>query len=455
MRKSILPIAAGLACSVSVLHAANEKRPNIIVIFTDDLGYGDLACNGSKLNRTPNLDYMAANGIRFTDCYAAANVSTPSRAALLTGQYPIRTGLVDVIHPPSNRGIRAESITMAEMLKDAGYYTGMIGKWHLGDKKEFLPLQNGFQEYFGIPYSNDMKPCIYLRGNEIENTDVDQTQLTKTYTKETLRFLDENKSRPFFLYLAHNMPHTPLFASEQFKDKSANGLYGDVIEELDWSVGEVMKKLHDLKIEENTLIVFSSDNGPWLVQGKDAGSPAPYFQGKFTTWEGGHRVPTIAYWKGTVKPKVYTGLCTLMDWFPTFASLGKAKLPTDRIIDGQNLSNVLLKNGKRKNEEFYFFLGATIKGYRSGDYKILNPEKENVGKKNGTEVFSVPAHAKVLYNVRKDVHEDTDLSAKDPKRMEAMFLKMEAFQYSIKDLKLEKDPSEGKRVKQVKAETAE
>jgi len=420
-------------CLLSGSIVAQEK-PNIIVIFVDDMGYGDMGCNGSKLNRTPNLDYMASNGIRFTDCYAAANVSSPSRAALLTGQYPIRTGIVSVLHPKSKIGIRSESITMAEMLKDAGYYTGMIGKWHLGEKKDFLPLQHGFQEYFGIPYSNDMKPCIYLRDNDIVDTVVDQTQLTKTYTKEALRFLDENKSRPFFLYLAHNMPHTPLFASEQFKGKSANGLYGDVIEELDWSVGEVLKKLRELDIEKNTLIVFSSDNGPWLVQGINSGSPAPFFQGKFTTWEGGHREPTIAYWKDTIKPKVYTGLVTLMDWFPTFAHLAKAKLPTDRIIDGVDITNVLLKNGKRKNNEFYYFANASVLGYRLGDYKILKPQNEIFGKKSGIVIYTIPAHGNVMYNVRKDVHENTDLSAKEPKRMEKMFLKLAAFEQTLKDL---------------------
>lgn len=444
MNKILLPIVAGIGSILSV-GAANGKRPNIIVIFTDDMGYGDMACNGSKLNRTPNLDYMASNGIRFTDCYSAANVSSPSRAALLTGQYPIRTGIVNVIPPVSSLGIKKESITMAEMLKDAGYYTGIIGKWHLGRSKEFLPLQHGFQEYFGIPYSNDMKPCIYIRGNDIVDSQLDQTQLTKTYTKEALRFLDENKNHPFFLYLAHNMPHIPLFASEQFKGKSDNGLYGDVIEELDWSVGEVLKKLRELGIEKNTLIVFSSDNGPWLVQGKHSGSPAPYFQGKFTTWEGGQREPTIAYWNGTIKPKVYTGLVTLMDWFPTFANLGKAKLPTDRIIDGEDISNILLKDGKRKNEEFYYFAGRNVKAYRSGDYKVIKPEKKYVGKRGATVVFTIPAHEKVLFNIREDVHEDNDLSTKEPERMAEMFLKMETFEQTLKELKIS-DLTEGRKV---------
>jgi len=428
----VATVVAGMSLILPTAFSAETKKPNIIFIFADDLGYADLGCYGSKLNRTPNLDKLANEGVRFTDCYAAANVCSPSRAALLTGRYPIRSGLVNVLHPWQSSGIDSVEITMPEMLHEAGYYTGMVGKWHLGHHKEHLPLQHGFQEYFGIPYSNDMKPCIYVRGNEVESTEVDQTQLTKTYTKEALRFIGENKNRPFFLYLAHNMPHVPLFASDQFKGKSKNGLYGDVIEELDWSVGEVIKKLQELKLEENTLIVFSSDNGPWLTRGPEGGSAYPLFQGKMTTWEGGHRVPTIAYWKGKIKPKVYSGLITLMDWFPTFATITKAELPNNWMMDGCDLSDVILKNGKRKNEAFYYFQGAKISAYRSGDFKLTLPE----GLRKGNRfVPDVPAHDTLLFNLRTDVGESVSLFKTKPEKVKEMSENFDKFRKSLSGLK--------------------
>jgi len=429
--KQILTTCFIATCGLSAMAQKNLK-PNIIVIFCDDMGYGDLGCNGSKLNRTPNLDRMANQGVRFTDCYSAANVCSPSRIALITGRYPIRTGIVNVLFPWQSIGIDASEVTIPEMLQKAGYYTGMVGKWHLGHQRDHLPLQHGFKEYFGIPYSNDMKPCIYLRGNDIESENVDQDQLTKTYTGEAVRFIEKNHNRPFFLYLAHNMPHTPIHASEQFRGKSANGLYGDVIEEIDWSVGEVLKKLRALKIEENTLIVFSSDNGPWLIKGPDAGSPLPFSQGKFTTWEGGHREPTIAYWKGKIKPKVFTGMITLMDWFPTFARLAQTKLPDDRITDGSDITDVLFGDGKRKNEEFFFFEGAKICAYRSGDFKLKLPHGPFKGNQFMKEV---PAHDTLLFNVRSDVAESKNLIQSNPQKMKEMTAKLKIFQNSIKDLK--------------------
>jgi arylsulfatase A-like enzyme len=323
-------------------------------------------------------------------------------------------------------------LTMPEVLQAAGYYTGMVGKWHLGHKIEHLPLQHGFREYFGIPYSNDMKPCIYLRGNAVEDSLVDQTQLTKTYTKEALRFIGQNKDHPFFLYLAHNMPHTPIFASEDFKGKSKNGLYGDVIEELDWSVGEIMKRLKELKLDEKTLVVFSSDNGPWLTQGPDGGSPGPLFQGKFTSWEGGQRIPTIAYWKGIIKPRTYTGLATLMDWLPTFAELAQAKIPGDRILDGADLKAVLIDGGKRQNEEFFFFEGARLFCYRSGDYKMILPHGLFKGNKYVPEV---PAHDTLLFNVRTDLSESVNLAKTNQERLKELSGRLKEFQNSISGLK--------------------
>lgn len=428
MKKRELLLAGGMIYGLIPSHGSEIKKPNIIVILADDMGYGDLGCYGSKLNRTPNLDRLAKEGIRFTSCYASASVCSPSRIALLTGRYPIRTGIVNVLHPGQNTGIDDLEITMPEMLQEAGYYTGIVGKWHLGDQRRFLPLQHGFNEYFGIPYSNDMKPCIFLRGNEIESTNVDQDQLTQTYTKEAIRFIEKNKNHPFFLYLAHNMPHVPIHASKRFKGKSANGLYGDVIEELDWSVGEMIKKVRALNLLDNTIIVFASDNGPWLKQGPNGGSARPLFQGKFTSWEGGQCIPAIAWWKGKIKPATYTGLVTLMDWFPTIASLTGSKLPSDRDIDGIDISNILLSNGKRNNEEFYYFEGSKICAYRSGDFKLILPHGLFKGNQYMAEV---PAHDTLLFNIKTDISETNNLVKSNSDKVREMTAKLNNWRESV------------------------
>lgn len=418
----------------TALHAKTTKKPNVIIIFCDDLGYADLGVTGSKLNRTPHLDKLANEGIRFTDSYASASLCTPSRMGLLTGRYAIRSGITGVLQPWSTIGIDTSEVTLARMLQNNGYYTGIIGKWHLGHEYDHLPLQNGFQEYYGIPYSNNMSPCSYFRGNKVDIENVDQTQTTKTYTKEAIRFLNENKERPFFMYLAHNMPHTPIFASEQFKGKSKNGLYGDVIEELDWSVGEIMRTLQELDLDENTLVIFSSDNGPWLTMGPHGGSALPFFQGKITNWEGGQREPTFAYWKGKIEPKVYTGMTTLLDWFPTIASITNSKVPNDRIIDGKDISDVLFNHGERENEEFFYFHQQFVRAYRSGDYKLFLPEPI---KKGNRFIADVPAHDTLLFNVRNDVAETVNLTTVYPEKVKEMALEVERFKNSLKGIELQ------------------
>jgi arylsulfatase len=333
--------------TLTVLSSAHaQQKPNILLILCDDLGYNDLGCYGSKLNCTPNIDRLAKEGIRFTDCYAAANV--------------------------------------------------------------------------------------YLRGNEIEVKEVDQTQLTKTYTKEAIRFLTENRNRPFFLYLAHNMPHVPIFASEQFKGKSNNGLYGDVIEELDWSMGEILNKLRELKLDRNTLVVFSSDNGPWLTQGPNGGSALPLFQGKTTPWEGGHRVPLIAWWQGKIKAGEYSGLATLMDWFPTFANLVQSKESDMPTMDGRDLTDVLLKSQQRKAEDYFFFEGAKISAFRSGDYKMMLP---HALRKGNRFVADVSAHDTLLFNLRKDIGEAASQAKGNPGKVQEMAIKLDEFKRSISGLK--------------------
>lgn len=414
------------------IKSANSDKPNIIFIYTDDMGYGDLACYGSKVNRTPNLDRMAEEGMRFTDFYSASPLSSPSRAALMTGRYPNRMGINGVFFPGSPTGLPAEEITIAEALKDEGYHTGLVGKWHLGSKTEFLPLQNGFKEYFGIPYSNDMNPSYYMRGNVASNRVVNQDSITYNYTQEAIKFLDNNKDKPFFLYLAHNMPHVPLGASPNFKGKSPNGLYADVIEEIDWSVGQVLAKLDELGLSENTLVIFSSDNGPWLSEGPYGGVATPFFQGKNTNWEGGQHVPAIARWKGKIKPnQVNTDLAIMVDWFPTFINMVGGKIPTDRVIDGKDISSVLFDGGKRENQDFiYLSKVGRFMGVRSGDWKILLPEP--IRKGNFWEA-DVPAHDTLLFNVRQDIGETTDLRLKEVQKFAEMKEKLNKAKESMKD----------------------
>ncbi len=426
-------ISTAFSCqkNTTVSTESDPEIPNVIFILADDLGYGDLGCYGSSCNRTPNLDNLARLGIRFTDSYAAASICSPSRAALLTGRYPLRMGINGVFFPESFSGIDTSEVTIAEALHKAGYYTGIVGKWHLGHHHAFLPLQNGFDEYFGIPYSNDMRSVVYMRGNSVESWTVDQTLLTKTYTGEALAFIEKNKERPFFLYLAHNMPHVPLFASAGFSGKSANGLYGDVIEELDWSVGEIMKKLESLGLLENTLVVFSSDNGPWLTEGPHGGSPGQLFQGKFTSWEGGQRVPTIAFWKGKINPGVYPGVTSLMDWYPTLISLAGLENPGNRMLDGMDLSNVLLGNGKRQTDDFYYIGGGNIQAFRSGDFKMILPQAM---KKGNFWVEDVPAHDTLLFNLKEDIGEKNDLSKTEYAKIAEMSAKIQEFRKSLENV---------------------
>lgn len=352
--------------------------PNVIHIFADDLGYGDLGCFGATDIKTPNIDRIAAEGIKFTSFYSASHICSPSRAALMTGRLPQRMGIHGVFFPESYTGMPTSEITIAEMLKEQGYATGMVGKWHLGHRQQFLPLQQGFDSYFGIPYSNDMESVVYLRGNEVEEFHVDQHYTTKTYTEEAVSFIEQNKDNQFFLYLAHNMPHVPIYASEGFEGTSERGLYGDVIQELDWSVGQVLEKLEGEGLLENTLVIFSSDNGPWLVMEDHGGSAGPLREGKQFTFEGGMRVPTVAMWKGKIPAgKVYENIASQMDWFPTIAKLTEATLPEDLVLDGEDISKVLLADGERPTQQFLYFDGGNPQAFRSGKYKIKEPYPGN------------------------------------------------------------------------------
>ncbi|MDU0353880.1 sulfatase [Paraglaciecola aquimarina] len=412
--KIVLLILTWSLLSAFTFAAPKETLPNIIFIFADDLGYGDLSRFGAKDIATPNIDQLGKQGITFTEFYSASSICSPSRAALLTGRMPQRMGINGVFFPDSWLGMPPEEVTIAEVLKTKNYYTGMVGKWHLGHHHKFLPKQQGFDEYFGIPYSNDMDGVVYMRDNDVESMQVDQSLITQTYTQESLAFIEKNKHQPFFLYVSHNMPHTPIYASKAFLGSSKRGLYGDVIQELDWSVGQIVNKVEELGLLDNTLIIFSSDNGPWLAMKEFGGSAGGLREGKMYTFEGGMRVPTLAMWKGKIPAgKQYNNVVTQMDWFPTFAAITHATLNKNIPIDGEDISNVLTSNGTR-NSTFVYFDNAKIDGYRSGDWKLKLPYQGYAGShwKN-----AVAAHDLSLFNLKSDPAESINLASKYPKKV--------------------------------------
>jgi arylsulfatase A len=429
MRRLVMGAAVLLASLTA--QAQNHRKPNIVVILADDLGYGDIGTFGATDIRTPNIDGLAANGIKLTSFYSTSPVCSPTRAALITGRYPRRLGIDHVFFPESFTGIPPEEVTIAEALKGNGYRTAIFGKWHLGHHRQFLPLQNGFDEYYGIPYSNDMMGVVYLRGNDVDSIKVNQKYITQTYTKEAVRFIDQNKDKPFFLYITHNMPHVPIYASPEFEGKSKRGLYGDVIEELDWSVGEVVNALKKNGLEENTLVVFTSDNGPWLIFDVEGGSAGPLRQGKGTTFEGGQRVPAVAYWPGKIKPgTVYDDLASQLDLYPTIISLtGRQKTQTQKPLDGEDISPVLFGTGKRKGDEFAYYSNGIIEAYRKGDWKIRLPQKDV---KAGNAVI-VPAADTLLFNLKNDIGEQHNLLKTNPTKAKELLASLEVYKKKIGD----------------------
>jgi arylsulfatase len=360
-----------LLCLALSLRAAADRPPNIIIIFTDDLGYADIGAFGAKGYTTPNLDRLAAQGRKFTNFHVAQAVCSASRAALLTGCYSNRVGFHGAIGPESPIGLAASEVTIPELLKQRDYATGMAGKWHLGRPAQFLPTHHGFDEYFGLPYSNDMwpyhpeakagtyPPLPLIEGDQILQdslTPADQDQLTTRYTERAVAFIAKNKARPFFFYLAHNLPHVPLHVSSKFRHKSGAGLYGDVIQEIDWSVGEIMRALDEHKLADDTLVIFTSDNGPWLSYGTHAGSAGKFREGKGTAWEGGTRVPCIMRFPGKIAAGTTSdAMLMTIDLFPTIARLTQTKLP-DLPIDGLDVWPLITgERGAKNPHEGYAF----------------------------------------------------------------------------------------------------
>ena len=368
----IVCLACLLLCSQQALVAAETKaKPNFIVIFADDLGYGDLECYGHPRFKTPHLNRMAAEGARLTQFNVPVPYCAPSRATLLTGRYPWRHGVWFNPAPDGKNfhtgvGIADSELLLSEVLKKNGYATMCVGKWHLGHDPQFYPTRHGFDDYLGILYSNDMRPVNLIKGDEVIEYPVIQANLTKRYTSRAIEFIREKQKQPFFLYLPHAMPHKPLAASEAFYKKSGAGLYGDVIAELDWSVGEIFKTLHELNLDENTFVIFASDNGPWY-----GGDTAGLSGMKSTSWEGGLRVPMIARWPGKIpQGQVIDTVCGSIDVFPTILKQAGIKLPADRIIDGKDLFPVLTEQAESPHEALYSMKGNFLFTVRSGPWKL-------------------------------------------------------------------------------------
>lgn len=417
--------------------ADRSDRPNLIVIFADDLGYGDLSCYGHPTIRTPHLDRLAAEGVRFTQFYVAACVCTPSRAGLMTGRLPVRTGMCSdnprVLFPYSAGGLPPEEITLAEALTERGYACGCFGKWHLGHLPQFLPTSNGFKTYLGLPYSNDMDRRAgvgpagraafldprseawnvpLIRDTEIIEQPAEQSTLTRRYTEAAVKFIEDHKDGPFFVYLPHTMPHVPLFRSTEFENHSPRGLYGDVIEEIDWSVGQIVKTLESVGVADNTLVWFTSDNGPWLTFGDHGGTAGLLKDGKGCTWEGGMRVPSIAWWPGHIPGgRVSTALAASLDLFPTFVRLAGGTVPADRIYDGYDLSGLLLRDEPSPRDTVYFYRGRRLMAVRHGPYKAHFITQGAYGE----ESKQIDRHdPPLLYQLEHDPSERTNVAEAHP-----------------------------------------
>ncbi|UCG49174.1 MAG: sulfatase [Phycisphaerales bacterium] len=418
---------------------ARRAKPNFVIIFADDQGYQDVGCFGSPNIKTPNLDRMAAEGMKFTDFYSAAAICSPSRAALMTGCYPPRVGITEVLFRRHNIGLNPQEVTVADILKGQGYATACVGKWHLGHLPEFLPTSNGFDSYFGIPYSNDMDgikgkdknldrawrekdyspwDVPLMRDKEVIEQPAVQTTLTERYTEEAVRFIRKNKGRPFFLYMPHTMPHVPLFVSDEFYVEDVFKAYKATIEQIDHSVGQVFAALREAGVDGNTLVIFTSDNGPWLSKKHHGGSALPLRDGKFTTYEGGMREPCIMRWPGKIPAgKVCSEICGTIDVLPTFAALAGAKVPSDRVIDGKDIWPLMAGRSwaKSPHKAYFYYRGTELEAVRSGRWKIRR-NKKNVE----------------LYDLGADVGEKNNLAENHPDTVQRLTAIMQEFDSELK-----------------------
>lgn len=437
MKTALRALALGGAMAAFAHPAASQaaRPPNIVVIFMDDMGYADIGPFGAKAYPTPNLDRLAKEGRTFTDFYVSQAVCSASRASLLTGCYNVRVGILGALGPRSKVGIHASEVTLAEICKQKNYATACYGKWHLGDHRQFLPLQHGFDDYYGLPYSNDMWPhhptmkrfpdLPLIERNDVVNpavAPVDQEKLTTSYTERAVAFIEKNRGRPFFLYVPHAMVHAPIFVSDKFRGKSGAGLYGDVVMEVDWSVGQIVDALRKHGLEKDTLVVFTSDNGPWLSYGDHAGSAGPLREGKGTMFEGGCRVPAIFWGPGRVPAGTSCREPAMtIDLLPTVARLLGASLP-DHKIDGRDIWPLIsgTEGARSPQEAYYFYYGKELQAVRSGQWKLHLPHGYATlnGRKGGTG--GMPAKydsariGESLYDLEKDPGETTDVKDANP-----------------------------------------
>ena len=440
------------------------ERPNIVVIFIDDLGYADIGPFGATAYKTPNLDRMAAEGRKFTDFHVATAVCSASRAALMTGCYSERVSIRGALRPKSDHGINSDEMTLAELCQERGYATGIVGKWHLGDRRKFLPLQHGFDEYFGLPYSNDMwprgsrgeelpaeapksktPPLVLFDGNEVVDEEVtpeDLATLTVRYTERAVDFIDRHHNEPFLLYLPHTMVHVPLYVSPRFEGNSGAGLFGDVMMEVDWSVGEVLATLKKHGIDEKTLVVFTADNGPWLNYGNHAGSAGPLREGKGTMFEGGYRVPCVMRWPGQIPAGTTCDeLCATFDLLPTVAQLIGEKVPTQRIIDGKDIWPLMsgVEGAQSPHESFYCYYDGQLQAVRDRQWKLHLPHEYRTlaGKPGGKDGYPVQySQAKIgaeLFDLKADVGETTDVAKEHPDVVERLMTVAEAARDDLGD----------------------
>lgn len=410
------------------------ERPNFVVLFADDLGYADLHCFGGEKMVTPNLDALARRGMRLTSFYVSQAVCSASRCSLMTGCYNVRLSILGALGPSSPQCLNPDEMTIAEVLKPQGYATAIYGKWHLGCRDYGLPTHHGFDEYFGLPYSNDMwpyhptnrsfPPLPLFENEQIVNDNVtadDQQYLTRWYTEHATDFIRRNQEQPFFVYLPYSMPHVPIYASEKFKDKSGKGLFVDVIAEIDWSVGEIVKTLNELGLDSKTMVLFTSDNGPWLSYGNHAGSALPLREGKGTAWEGGQREPTVVCWPGQIPANTQCSeVAGTIDVLPTLAFLAGAQLPPKK-IDGQNIWPLLggEDGAKSPHEAYYYYWGRELHAVRSGAWKLHFPHpyrslKGEPGKDGEPGPYEMKNCGLELYNLESDISEARDLASQFP-----------------------------------------